>query len=492
MSDFINSNLAAIQTLVSLALLVAIYATFKFRIDLWWLNFWYSLPLIGKIARLSADSSRYAKDKSWTNSERTLCNDYKQFVHLASEAEFDKRIDYMKKANDTGRSPTPGWLFLVLGMLIIAEGMGFSYLLGTWMATEGSENTRMLLMGGIVFVLCVVLGFLTHTAGHQLFRTNLIRRCQKEWRDDGQRDRLLSANMTLKDDQKLDDSQPQYTQCVNRVGSDGSYVLVGIAAAAIVVIAVASTVMRVKHMESEQGKETIQAVSTQGGAEGNPFAKASDLPADITGPQAAADAKAKADINKSSAVEGISAFLMLAFIFVVTQIVGIIAGYKWGFAGKNSKDAYRSTLGYSTFDDYTRHFSPILAGAEAKLSTLQQRLAERNANIGLGLKNTFENFLLDRHVSHVAHTQATQRSEAPQAAPAPASGLASAMATSSAVADVVAMVEAFGADKEGAKGYLLGLSDELRASVTPVLKARKAQRDAQRTAALSQELDDLL
>lgn len=492
MSEFISHNLAAIDSLISLALLIAIYATFKFRIDLWWLNFWYSFPGIGKIARLSKDSSRYAKDKSWTNSERTLCNDYKRFIHLSSEEEFNKRIDYLSKANDTGRGPTPGWLFLILGVLIIAEGMGFSYLLGSWMAMEGSENTRVLLMGGIVLVLCMVLGFLTHNAGHQLFRTNLVRRCQKEWRDEGQSGPLRSHNITLKDDQALDDAQPQYTQCINRVGSEGSYAVVWIAAAAILVIAVASTVMRVKHLEAELGRETVQTAAVQAagsGGDGNPFATSSQLPAEITAPQAAAEAKAKADINSSSTVEGLSAFLMLAFIFVVTQIVGIIAGYKWGFAGKNSKDAYKSTLGFSTFDDYTRYFSPILATAEAKLSNLQQRLAEQNANVGLGLKNTFENFLLERHVSHVEHKQAAQQASVaprqPDVAPVDA---------------IVARIERFGDDKEAAKRYLMTLSDAERNAVAPALKARKearlraeeARRDAERTATLDKELDELL
>jgi hypothetical protein len=509
MSEFISHNIAAIDSAIALALLIAIYATFKFRIDLWWLNFWYSLPVIGKIASLSKDSSRYAKDKSWTNSERTLCNDYKRFIHPSSEAEFNKRIDYLAKANDTGRSPTPGWLFIVLGVLIVAEGMGFSYLLGSWMAMEGSENTRVLLMGGIVLVLCVVLGFLTHNAGHQLFRTNLIRRSQKEWRDDGQNGPLRTHNITLKDDQRVDDNSPQYTQCINRVGGDSSYALVWIAATAILVIAVASTVMRVKHLEAEQGRETVQVASTQAqGGDGNPFGGSAGLPAEITAPQAAADAKAKADINNSAAVEGLSAFLMLAFIFVVTQIVGIIAGYKWGFAGKNSKDAYKSTLGFSTYDDYSRYFSPILATAEAKLSNLQQRLAEQNGNVGLGLKNTFENFLLERHVSNVEHKHAAQEASAPRqaepavapaAAPAPAPAAETASAPVQAEA-IVARIESFGDDKEGAKRYLLSLDEAQRGAVMPLLKARKearlreeeARRGAAQSAALDKELDELL
>lgn len=485
MSDYLNQHLTAIQSLLSLVLLVAIYFSFKFRIDLWWLNFWYALPVIGKTARLAKDSSRYAKDNSWTNSERTLCNDYAQFVHVASEAEFNKRIDYMAKAGDTGRTPTPGWLFLVLGLLIIAEGMGFSYLLGSWMAMEGSENTRLLLMGGIVFVLCVVMGFLTHNAGHQLFRTNLIRRSQKEWRDDGQRSMLRSANITLKDDQHQDDNQPHYTQCVNRVGSDGSYVMVGIAAAAILIIAIASTVMRVKHLEGEQGRETLQAVPTaQAGAEGNPFANGGALPAELTAPQAAADAKAKQDISDSTQMEGLSAFLMLAFIFVVTQIVGIIAGYKWGFAGKNSKDAYKSTLGFSTYDDYNRYFSPIITNAEAKLGTLQQRLIEQTGNVGLNLKHTFEHFLTERQGNQLEQAIVRQRQAATVAAAAPT------------VEQVLARVDEFGQDKEGAKQYLLSLSEEMRAQVMPLLKARKEERqraeEAQRNAQQAQALDDVL
>ncbi|MGO4380244.1 hypothetical protein AB4Z19_18355 [Pseudoduganella sp. RAF19] len=484
MSEYLNQNLATVQSLLCLVLLIAIYFSFKFRIDLWWLNFWYALPFVGKTARLANDSSRFAKDNSWTNSERTLCNDYAQFMHLTSEAEFNKRIDYMSKAGDTGRSPTPGWLFLVLGLLIIAEGMGFSYLLGSWMAMEGSENTRLLLMGGIVFVLCVVMGFLTHNAGHQLFRTNLIRRCKKEWIDDGKKGKLRTVNISLKDDQRQDDSLPHYTQCVNRVGNDSSYALVGIAAAAIIVIAVMSTVMRVKHLESDQGRETLQSVPTaQASAEGNPFANGA-LPAEITAPQAAADTKAKEDINSSTKVEGLSAFVMLAFIFVVTQIVGIIAGYKWGFAGKNSKDAYKSTLGFSTYDDYSRYFSPILSNAEAKLSTLQQRLIEQGDNVDLSLKHTFEQFLTERHATHLEQAGVRQRQSA------------AAATTQPTAEQVLERVEQFGDDKESAKGYLMGLDAELRAQVTPLLKARKERRqrteDAQRAAKQAQELDDIL
>jgi hypothetical protein len=168
---------------------------------------------------------------------------------------------------------------------------------------------------------------------------------------------------------------------------------------------------------------------------------------------------------------------------VVTQIVGIIAGYKWGFAGKNSKDAYASTLGFSTYDDYTRYFSPILSNAEAKLSTLQQRLIEQGGNVGLNLKHTFEQFLTERQAVQLEQAGVRQRQAAAAAAqPSPE--------------QVLARVEQFGEDKEGAKRYLLGLDEQLRAQVTPLLKARKEERQraeaAQRSVQQEQELDDIL
>lgn len=474
MNDFVSSHLAAIESAVSLAILVAVYFTFKFRIDFWWLNFWYALPVIGKTARLSRDSSRSNKDQSWTNSERTLCSDFKQFLHLVPEAEFNNRIEYLAKAGDTGRTPTPGWLILLLALLITAEGLGFSYLLGSWMAMDGSENTRQLLMWGIVFVLCVILGFLTHSAGHQLHRTNLIRRCEKEWRDDGQKGRLRTANVTLKDKQSCDDAVPHYSQSINRVGAEGSYVLVWVAAAAILVIAVASTVMRVKHLESEQGRETVQATAAPADA-GNPFAQAGQLPAAIVAPQAAADAKARSDINRSTETEGLSAFVMLAFIFVITQLVGIIAGYRWGFAGQNSKEAFRSTLGFATYDDYMRFFGPIIDKAEARLGTLQQRIMARQSNIHLRLSHTFADFLHEQQAERAARRQAV-----PDPSPRPTAQ------------QVVASVEAFGEDKDAAKAYLMTLDESLRNEAIPLLRERKQQREQARTAAMNQELDDVL
>lgn len=491
MADFLNQYMHTIATLVSLAILVAIYFTFKYQINLWWLSFWYSIPVIGKMARISKDTTRYAKDKAWTNAERTLCDDYNQYMKYISPTELHKRLVYLAKAHDLGRTPLPVWLVSVLGLLVIAEGLGFSYLLGTWMATEGSENTRTLLMFAIVLVLCVILLFVTHSAGHQLYRTNLIKRCEKEWVDMRQEgEKLHTMNIMLNGDQSADNAHPEYSQCVNRVGTSGSYIMVVVAAVVIAVIAVTSTWMRVKHLEGDQIQEIAQASATPAApsaSAGNPFAGGGlPLPQDVLKPQLEADQKARQDSGKALHDEGLAAFLMLAFIFVVTQIVGIAAGYKWGFAGKESKAAYAGTHGFSTYDDYQAYYAPVIRIAQAKLQSLQQRL--RGTNVSLDLKKSFEDYL-DELRQPRAGSIVSVPSSAPTAAVPGDSG-------PTTVEQALASIDAMGDDKEAAKKYVMTLDVPLKNSVMQALKERKARKEEeQRKAAQdlqNRELDELL
>ncbi|PVY76129.1 hypothetical protein C7414_110127 [Cupriavidus alkaliphilus] len=475
MSQWINDNLAALNSALALAVLLVVYLGNKFRIDFAWMNLWYSLPLIGKIARLSRDTTRFAKDKSWTLSERTLCDAYKQFIHFTTEEEFNKRLTYLSKAHDLGRSPTPGWMMGLLCVLVLAEGLGFSYMLGTWMAGEGgSENARQLLMWAIVFVLCVIFVFVMHSAGHQLYRSNLIAKADSEWRGEGQPGKFVSHNIKLNDPQEKDDAEPEYKQCVNRVGSTRSYFLVGAAVVIIVFVSVVSTVMRVKHLEAERTAQTA-LVSEAAGA-GNPFDKlGQSLPEELRQAQQKADDKAMADGHAAYADEGLAAFLMLAFIFAITQLVGIAGGYKWGFAGKESKEAYRGTRGFSTYDDYLAFFTPLMQVAQSKLQTLQQKMSERRANDGLRLEHTFDDYLIDARASR---SRVTAGGGTPQATIPPAAE--NLTDTASVLARIDAMTAA--GRKADAVALLQSLPDPVRNDVTASLAERKAAQEAARLA----------
>jgi hypothetical protein len=180
-----------------------------------------------------------------------------------------------------------------------------------------------------------------------------------------------------------------------------------------------------------------------------------------------------------------AAFLMLAFIFVVTQIVGIAAGYKWGFAGKESNAAYAGTHGFSTYDDYQAYYAPVIRVAQAKLQSLQQRL--RGVNVSLELKKSFDDYLDEVRQPRVgtpvyapSHTVpvVTSDSNAPIT-----------------VEQALSSIDSMGDDKEAAKKYILALDAPLKDSVIHALKERKVRKEEeQRSAAQelqSRELDEL-
>lgn len=499
MLQWVNNNLATVYSAISLVIVLAIYLSRKVQIDFMLMNFWYGLPVIGKIARLSKDSTRYSKNPTWTLSERTLCDAYKQFIHYTPEEEFEKRLTYLSKAHDLGRTPTPAWMMGLLFILVLAEGLGFSYMLGTWMAGEGgSENARQMLMWAIVFVLCVIFVFVMHSAGHQLYKSNLISSAINDWRATNPKRSLVSKNVKLNDPQHLDDHDPEYTQCANRVGHKRSYVLVAAAVVIIVVVSVISTYMRVKHLDAERTAQTALMAPSAEASGTNPFEKlGQSLPAEIVEGQAKADAKAAADGHAAYKDEGMAAFLMLAFIFAVTQLVGITAGYRWGFAGRESKAAFQGTRGFSTYDDYQAFFTPMIQVAQSKLQTLQQAMSERNTNEALQLRHTFDDYLVE-------FEQKGRRTQPAKPDVADVEDFSEA-ATPSSVDSILAQIDKLTAAsrREEAIALIQSQPGDVRAEITRRLGERKTAKEAaeraereaqasQKAAAERAELDNLL
>lgn len=475
-----------IYAILAVGLTLAIYFAFRYQINFWWLNFWYSLPLIGKLTRLSKDTTR-SSNLGWLRAEETLCGDYRKHITTTSEAEFRKRLVYMRKAQDLGRRPLPWWIIVILAILLVAEGLGFSYLLGTWMAREGSANVHTLLMLAIVFVICTIMLFLTHAAGHQLYRTNLIRRCDKEWRDSGQPGNFRSVEVMLDDDQSIDDKTAPYTHTVNRVGTAGGYTMVGITIAAIVVIAGVSTWMRVSNLNQEMIHSTVAQSSA--GSEGNPFASGK-VPVELANPQQEADLQARAEALSSQKSEGFAAFIMLAVIFIVTQIVSIYAGFKYGFAGKESEAAYKGTRGFSTYDDYQARFEPMIQAGQAKLQTLQQRLAAMGGVVKLNLHKTFDDYIRESEARRLARRQASSSISSGTNGADIALAAAQAEQPASSLEDVLQRLAKLNSPEQK-KAIVASLPGDLKAEVIEHIKTEKAREEEAKGKALDKELDNL-
>lgn len=489
MLESISNFASAYALLLSLliATVLTIVALSQRSVRLWLRDFWVKTPFIGDIARLAKDNTR--GNNGWMRAEENLSAIYKKYIVLLSETKFNARIEYMRKAGDLGRTPTPLWVWFLMVILVVAEGLGFSYLLGSWMAREGSASTHTLLMFAIVLVLCIILVALTHAAGHQYHRTSLLRACFKRYKDVAG-DEYSSRMVALNAEQSLDDKQPDYIQCANRVATNshdkGSYAAGIITVITIAFIAITSTVMRWQNLEGELNRETT--LKTQSMPSDPPFGNLT-LPTEISDAQKTADNKAGTEAKNSTEMEGLTAFAMLGFIFVITQIVGMGAGYKYGFVGKETKGAFKDTGGFSTYDAYWVYFQPIMDLANARLTDLQQRL-EQHSHQKMSLSKSFYDYLTEQQV----RSDNTRSALDPSKSPPTSSNRVSASGEMPEINRLEAAKAALLAqpDKEAQKKHFLSLPSELQNELKPWLKQRKEEEaEAARQEAKAREKTEL-
>lgn len=419
----------------------------------------------------------------WTKAENTLGGDFKKFVPAMDREEFENSKTYLKKAGDIGREPLPFWLIAVIGTLIIAEGLGFSYLLGTFIAPEGTADTYTLLMVALVLVLCVVLGMITHAAGHQLYRTRLINAAAVDWQQTTTRtDRpFKTQEVSLHQAQTLDDEDPASTQLVNRVGDSGKYTMVIVAVITIVTIAVLSTTMRMKAHEKAEADRTIgMQVSAEAS---NPFAESAKdgLPDAVTAPNKQANETAAKQIHDAGTSEAMSAFIILAVIFVITQIVAIYAGFKWGFGGKESHAAYKRTRGFASWAQVREVKEAFVEPVEELMTALHAKFSETNRKLPVhSFKQYLQKTAAEAAADEAAHQAAAAvRNLTPAAAPVPAQP-APAPAAASYEDELSAHLAAIDrlpgkAEKEQ---YVLVLDAAVRSRVIQELKARQLREAA--------------
>ncbi len=366
---------------ITLAILVALYAN---RHSSFWLTeLSYTFPLIGKLHRFSNDYSK-SSHKGWLNVENTLCRDYAKHMSTISKPKFENNIEYLRKTYDLARKPMPKWILALIALLVVMEGFGFSYLLGGFMAAESSENTRQLLMVGIVVVLASVLLWTTHAAGHQLFRTNLLRDCFKQHQASDEDHGFTSRIIKLNERQSIDDDVPEHVQCANRIatrpGDRGSYSWMWITLTFIVIVAIGSTVLRMETLASTEADEAIS------GAPQLFQAAATAVAAAVA---AAPDAGAIARHNAA-----LAGFVLLAVIFLITQAVGMSVGYKYGFVGMQSMQAYKATSGEPDYHSYFAPFQHKMNVARLRLHKLHQ-LLESGAPKHMEFTKTFLDFIVE-------------------------------------------------------------------------------------------------
>ncbi|RJF96004.1 hypothetical protein [Noviherbaspirillum saxi] len=509
MNEFFAAYPALAWSIVSVMLAIVVMATLWDKIRWWWHNTWYSFPFIGGIARLSRDGNMDSFNSGWSKAERTLCRDYKKFIRIQDEHDFNEKISYLTKAGDIGRRETPGWIWLLTVAMVFVEAMGFSYVLAGYTLPGASENLQQTGAYGIAFLISVILVAFTHFAGHELSKSNQIKNARREWVEDNRQHKLTTGTVPLAKPQLVDDDQPTYTQLANRVGTHPSYVILTATCVFVVIIAAFATYVRGQVLEKQLQQQVTGQISQADVPKDmndglNVLSKANKaLPTADLQANRAADVKAINDEANLDRHGGWGTFIVLAFVFVFLQILGVIFGYRWGFAGKNSAEAFRS-IGkgrYATYADVREHYLEIAGGAQSKLEILQQKMMELNAHVGIGgrhLSKTFLDFMQesreeeakDRDNEH-RHTEAkAARSAASIKAPAPAAPAVVEQAKTPIVQQVLEQLDRM-QDKEEKKSYLGTLPETLNQEVRAALKARK-EEDERKKKESDAELEELL
>lgn len=530
MKDFFAASPLAAWSLVGVMLALVAISVLWTRLQWWWHNTWYSFPLIGKISSLSGDTNRDSTDSSWFKAERTLCRDYKKFIRIQDEHDFNEKVTYLTKAGDNGRRETPGLIWLLTIALVFVEAMGFSYVLAGYTLPGASENMQQMGAYGIAFLISVILVAFTHSAGHELSKSGKIKAARQEWAEGGRKGKITTGTVPLARQQSTDDDQPGYVHLMNRVGTMPSYYASIATAIFVAIVAIGATYVRGQVLEKQLHQQTVG----QSGSGNETQGKAADgldmsggsalkLPAADAAENRLANDKAIADDVSIDRHGGWGTFIVLAFIFVFLQILGVFFGFRWGFVGKDSPAAFRAIGGgrYSSYADVREHYKDIADTAQSKLEHLQQKLMNRNSisgTDGLHTTKSFYDFMdtersreTDERAKELKHSrmrgemeklQPASPASTPVAAPIPAPAPVPAPTFApiepavgeSPLSDLSAALQhltRLGSDKEAKRSFINGLPEALKAQVMQALKTQKddaARLSRERDA----ELDTLL
>jgi len=512
MKEFFDTYPLAAWSVVSVLMAAVVIMTLWEKVKWWWFNTWVSFPLIGRIARLSRDVNEDASFPGWYKGERTLCQEYKDFVHVQDEHDFNEKITYLTKAGDNGRKATPNWIWLLTVSMVFVEAMGFSYVLAGYTLPGASENLQQTGAYGIAFLISVILVAFTHLAGHELYKSERIKHARREWIENGRKPKLFTGTIPLARAQSADDDMPTFTQLCNRVGSHPGYKITILTVIFVLLVAGLATYVRGQVLERElEARVTLsssQANSAARSAAGSLNMSATNvrLPAEDDAADRAADRKAVADEADIDRHGGWATFIVLAFVFVFLQILGVIFGYRWGFAGENSAQAYRDIGNgrYSSYSAVREHYRRIADTAQARLSVLQQKMMMRNSSEGTSgqhLTKTFRDFMQETRLADAAervnertHAAAVAMHHATPlqaAAPVAAAAITPRPTSGDSLPDTMAQLDALGEDKDAKKKLMAQLPEELNARVREELKRRKDERERKARQA-DAELEDLL
>lgn len=339
---------------------------------------------------------------------------------------------------------------------------------------------------------------MTHFAGHELYINSKINSARLNWIEDNKTHNLGTETVPLAKPQSIDADQPEYTRIINRIGSKvASYKLTVFAAIFITGVAIGATYVRGQVLEKMLSDEVVgQTAQVHISSDGLDMSADIKLPATDLAKDREAQSQAADNSISTERHGGWGTFIVLAFIFLGLQLLSIFFGFRWGFAGQNSKEAFKAIGSgrYATYAEVLDQYHYVRDVAQEKLEDLQQRMVERNSQIGSQSvevsKKTFSDFLAERRAVDANDRENKKDHEHNDSLPRPTVASLEAGQSSFSLEAAIREISAIDS-KDEKKKFIANFSESQQAEIVSALKVKKAA-EAAKAAQLNNELDDLL
>lgn len=445
------ANLWTTLALSSVALAVIFIIWSRYTHSLWGKDFWVWLPVVGKMAKWSKmtigidnpDTARSrASNASYTDlvlttpAERALFSYYADGLKFASPTQFTNYREFLILSDQNGRKPMAPFIWIVLAMLTIAEAIGTGLLIAPLLSQDITPNLAVVVGSVIALAIAAIALMITHGAGEDWFRNGLLTRVRKTYDEqsgffDRQGERLRDLDpVSPEKDQTIDVGNSSIARLAARIGATtkpamGNRLLRMIFAVIfIVVFGLGTTAYRHYMFNKEQDAAhsgldsgAAAAPSYQSMFSGNGSGSTSS--GNLQMPDAVASAAQQSQRQAEKAIQGDSSkandagIIILALIYVFTQIIGILTGFKYSFFNGDAEAAYHGTHGKMSYADYRSDvLEPVAQRAESRMEQLRSELAKKNPRFR-------DNVRRFSFIEAIAQQHAKQPVAAPAATPMP-------------------------------------------------------------------------
>ena len=249
--DFISLYRLWISAVIATIVLILLIIKFWDNIKFWWLCTWTSFPFIGTIAK---NYKRRSLDGSWFKSEKLICSKFYPFYAKYMNADkdfFEACQSYLNKAQEGGRKEFPALMWIVIFLLVVAEAMGFAYVLAGYTIPGASESLQQKGAVAIAFVISIILVGFTHLTGGEIHKNDLVKKARDQWSSDKKKsddDRLIPDSGVMLSNNSADDGKSEWKKLINRLDTNSEvtrkWYITSVTAILIILIAVGATYVR--------------------------------------------------------------------------------------------------------------------------------------------------------------------------------------------------------------------------------------------------------